>query len=665
MTVSDRARARLTLDRRQILLGGSALGATWLSGGLARAQQDAAPAQRLAQLRAKLERAEALRAVRRVQNAYAQYCMFGRWSDAAALFTRDALMRDRDGAALGPADIAAHLQQQAGAEGEGLAPGHLNAVMVMSPVLNVSASGARAYGRWHEVAMLGRHGDNATWRGGIYENEYAQEDGVWKIAFSNYYGRFAGPYEAGWRNTPNGGDIVPFHYDPRGAGTPIPALPSNIEPVAEADMPQVLASVQTRIACLTDEAEICNLQNAYGYYLDRKMWDDVADLFVADGLMERDNEGGYFGRDSIRRGLDRFGPAGLAAGELNDRAQIELVVSLSPDGMTATGRGVELAMTGQDNATGQWSVSVFENVYVKEDGVWKFQRMRILPHMKADYAAGWAEGALPPAGPSAEFPPDGPARETVSAYPDALAMPYSLGVPGAPQAAMPAPPVADVETILAKAERAFAVAAAYDGAENISNAYGYYIDEFQWDESALIFSEEGWKELSYVGAYVGRERVRDSLKYRYGLGGRTGPNMTLHQKIQPVITVAPDGRSARIRERLFQLNSSPAAPGSYIGGIYENEVELEAGVWKIAGMDLDYVWLGDYATGWTGIDAARNARYAPSPDFLEQFPPDRELRGVVFAPFPEVAPMGFHYVNPVSGREPPRLLPPGGAPLPL
>ena len=31
---------------------------------------------------------------------------------------------------------------------------------------------------------------------------------------------------------------------------------------------------------------------------------------------------------------------------------------------------------------------------------------------------------------------------------------------------------------------------------------------------------------------------------------------------------------------------------------------------------------------------------------------DAPLRGSVFAPYPRVAPMGFHFANPVSGREP-------------
>jgi hypothetical protein len=39
-------------------------------------------------------------------------------------------------------------------------------------------------------------------------------------------------------------------------------------------------------------------------------------------------------------------------------------------------------------------------------------------------------------------------------------------------------------------------------------------------------------------------------------------------------------------------------------------------------------------------------------------PPDAPLRGAPAAPYPDLATMAFHYKNPVSGRDPPELLPP-------
>src|SRR5690606_24378962 len=153
---------------------------------------------------------------------------------------------------------------------------------------------------------------------------------------------------------------------------------------------------------------------------------------------------------------------------------------------------------------------------------------------------------------------------------------------------------------------------AYDGAENISNAYGYYIDEFLWHDMADVFSVNGWKELSYIGTYVGRERIRESVIRRYSTVGRRPNALVIHQKTQPVVHVAGDGRNAKIRTRLFQMTSSYANPGSWLAGIYENEVVLENGLWKISAMDLDYTWTAGYDVGWASVESAAARRFAPT-----------------------------------------------------
>jgi hypothetical protein len=131
--------------------------------------------------------------------------------------------------------------------------------------------------------------------------------------------------------------------------------------------------------------------------------------------------------------------------------------------------------------------------------------------------------------------------------------------------------------------------------------------------------------------------------------------------------VASDGRSARIRNKLLQLNSSRDGDGSYLIGIYENNVVRERGVWKISRMDLDYTWNANYSTGWARVTptappgprtpAATPAAPRPAPA-NNGVPPDGPLRGAPAAPYPGLAVMAFHYKNPVSGRDPPELLPP-------
>ena len=194
---------------------------------------------------------------------------------------------------------------------------------------------------------------------------------------------------------------------------------------------------------------------------------------------------------------------------------------------------------------------------------------------------------------------------------------------------------------------------AYHASENLATAYGYYIDEFAWDETADIFSRDGSKELSYVGTYVGRERIRQSLKLRYP-NPKSPDFLTLHQVVQPVIHVSADARTAKIRARLFQMGGPSGGEGSWVSGIYENTSVDEGGTWKLSGMDLDYVWRAPSRGGWVRV---KTPPVAPEVAMVSDFPPDRPLRGSIAAPFPKVHAVPFHYSNPVSGRVPPLLLP--------
>ncbi|MGB3794734.1 MAG: hypothetical protein WA957_00315 [Alteraurantiacibacter sp.] len=52
-----------------------------------------------------------------------------------------------------------------------------------------------------------------------------------------------------------------------------------------------------------------------------------------------------------------------------------------------------------------------------------------------------------------------------------------------------------------------------------------------------------------------------------------------------------------------------------------------------------------------GIDPANNSRFDVGADVIAEFAPDPPLRGETFAHYPDIKPMGFHFDNPVSGRE--------------
>lgn len=627
--------------RRAILLGGgSLLLASCATATLNRSERPSSKSS-AAEQTAHLADVRAIREIKRLQHLWAHYAEAGQWADMADLFTPDGVWTDGVATHSGRAQIAAQVRDVAGGDANGLAAHALNIHLFLSPVITMSPDGQSARGRWHEVAMTGRHGVSAGWAGGIHVIDYVQSQTGWAIARMHYHPQFAGPYSHGWKHVTPIVPMVPYHYTPDQAGKPW-----GMDRAATAPMPTTRIAAEAEL--LVDESLVQNLQAAFGFYLDRKMYDDIVDLFSDDALIDIAAVGQFKGKDGVRRALAGFGAPGLQTGELNDRPQLMPVITLAADGRSAQLRNIEIGMTGQHAGETYWSATVQNFTFRKgDDGVWRIAGLERSPRMRTTYADGW-QTPLPAALPHpADAAPDSRSRLADAAYPMHTSPAVRVSRALAPPATLAAH--ATSQTNLARA-------AAFDGAENIANAYGYYIDEFRWDDTANLFATDGWKELSYIGTYIGRERVRGSLFSRYGNAGRGAAFMAIHQKTQPYVTVSADGSRANIRLRLFQFNSAANGPGSWISGIYENQTVLEDGIWRIHGMDLDYVWLADYPGGWAAIVPGSSERYRPKPEDVAKNPPDAPLRGMTFAPYPTIAPMGFHFNNPVSGRMPPTFL---------
>ena len=615
----------------------------------------------VAELEPMVERAEAIRAVKRLQYAYGHYAEFGLWHDLADLFAADGIGHYPAGD-LKKEEIRRLFLKDIGGGKLGLPEGLLYPHIMLQPVVTLAPNGKSAKGRWRVFTMLGFHEKNANWAGGVYENEYVLEGGVWKIKDLRFYLQYSGPYEqAGW--TIDKGDI-PIHYTPDLAGAPVP---EDIEPAVPVSLPDEKALTH-RLRDLLRRAQRLNDQQ------------EVANLFSDKGTMEPGLRGVYVGRKSIRRALEQFGPQGLREGELNDHLQLQTLVNVSPDGLTARARGSELIMSGQYGAAGEWGLGVFENAYVKQDGIWRIQSMHIYPIMRADYDKGWAKGAKPAMGINKEYPPDRPPTATYELFPK-FYIPkfhYDNPVTGLPSqypkgtmlvggfsgskaaVSSEAGPdtnevtITDMERISEEVKRLIRRSIGYDTCENLASAYGYYIDDFLWDDFADLFALDGWREAPFVGVYVGRERIRKSLKIQYPFaGGRATGFFTCHQFIQPVIHVSEDGRSADIRVRLLQLSGGDGTDGLWMAGILEKKAVVEDGTWKLCAMDLDYTWTADYKGGWAKGPMSLKLSAG---NIMETFPPDRPMRGPAMAPFPKIMDMPFHYVNPVSGRRPGLLL---------
>jgi acetyl esterase/lipase len=671
---------------------------------------------RLNRLEAEVSAAEDLAAIKRLQRIYGYYVDKGMWEDLGSFFTADAVANYPAGTFIGHDSIRQHLFMNVGGKkmGEvGLGDNRLYNHMNIQPVVHLDPGGQTAKGRWRAFATFGSLGGGATWAEGIYEMQYAKVKGVWKFSRLDYYSGFGAPYATGWGTpaaapTPAAGPagsapaaaaapatrprrqlahpadrerkmecdgfpaacIAPFHYEnpstPAGgtawdASTIVASIKGGGDPARRA------ADLAHRATLLHDETEVENLQRIYGYYLDRAMWDQVADLFADDGTIEMAQQGVYVGKPRVREFLGTLGRHGLTDGWLNDHIQLQPVVDVAPDGKTARARSREFAMTGRFQGQGFWSEGVYENAYVKQGGVWKIQSLHFYPTFITDYDKGWGKDAQPAPGVNAQLPPDRPPSEVYEIYPKQHIPPYHYRNPvtgepphypasGGPSAQLAAAKLApkakpfnagrakDIESTVAEAERTVERVKDFHELDNLTSAYGYYLDKNLWNNLADLFSRDGSIELAQRGVYKGQKRVREFLLAVFGRGGE-GPvagRLGNHVQMQPVIHVAEDGKTAKIRVRMMQqLNFGTRA--SMGGSVYENEAVKEDGVWKLSVDHTMNTFTAAYDGGWTKTSGTA----VPGPS--KELPPDAPPT-LVFKMFPVVYDIPFHYANPVSGR---------------
>src|SRR4051794_30455576 len=145
--------------------------------------------------------------------------------------------------------------------------------------------------------------------------------------------------------------------------------------------PPALRMMQERIERLEAELDtarsiqqIERLQRAYGYYLDKALWDEAVDLLTADCTAEIAGRGVYVGRDRalvLFRDVLGGGRIGLADGQLYNHMNLQGVVTMGPGRDEARGRWRALIQVGRLGTTALWAEGPYENHYRRERGVWR------------------------------------------------------------------------------------------------------------------------------------------------------------------------------------------------------------------------------------------------------------------------------------------------------
>ena len=401
-----------------------------------------------AALATNLARLRDLRQIENLIGAYGYYLDKQVWDSLAELFAEDATMEiSQRGIYVGRASIrkALALFGPQGIEG-----GHVHNHLQLQPLIHVAADGMRAWARSRAFSQLGTYAGNSIWHGGVYENEFVKEHGVWKFKTDHVYTTYFADYERGWMNGPRaaakvsdkippdrppseiyeafpGVYLPPFHYRHPVTGAALSQLrePPRPRAPAAADAAEArIARLARRVQRLEDECAIEILQRAYGYFVDKGLWQEAADLFAEDGTLEIGGRGVFVGRTRVLAYLKWLEPNGLTPGKLFEHMQLQPVITLGANGRSAQGRWHFFAQVGAYQKFALWGLGTYENEYVKENGVWKLKRLHAYFRMYTPYADGWGKTASPITQPEKDLPPDRPPSVQPRHYPSPYVPPF-------------------------------------------------------------------------------------------------------------------------------------------------------------------------------------------------------------------------------------------------
>jgi hypothetical protein len=175
-------------------------------------------------------------------------------------------------------------------------------------------------------------------------------------------------------------------------------------PATEGALAKRLAELEHEVGILQDKNEIKELHYKYGYYIDKCMWREAVDLFADKDSEVRFANGIYKGKAGAFR---------LYVGWM------QLIIDPAPDRKTAKMRGRGFLIGGVHKSKKDPIVGVpnqfleggvYENIYVKENGVWKIKLLDYNMLWQADYEPGvyGSEAHIPPLTKTYPEDPNGP-----------------------------------------------------------------------------------------------------------------------------------------------------------------------------------------------------------------------------------------------------------------
>ncbi len=170
--------------------------------------------QAVRELARRVDRLESAQAVRNLQHAYGYYLDKCLYSEVVGLFSADCEIVFMGGIYRGIPGArrlyAGRFRGRFTDGGDGPVPGFLLDHPQLQDVVHVDEDGEHASARFRTLMQAGTH-DSVDhprsraaqwWEGGLYENRYVRERGVWKIQRLRYQPVWHAVYDDGWAHTP-------------------------------------------------------------------------------------------------------------------------------------------------------------------------------------------------------------------------------------------------------------------------------------------------------------------------------------------------------------------------------------------------------------------------------------------------------------------------------
>ena len=132
--------------------------------------------------------------------------------------------------------------------------------------------------------------------------------------------------------------------------------------------------------------------------------------------------------------------------------------------------------------------------------------------------------------------------------------------------------------------------------KRLQYSYAHYAESGLWLDLGDLFATNGVAHYAQ-GDFRGPESLRKFYLQELGRGqlGLAEGRIYPHIMIQPVVTVAEDGKTARGRWHVIAMLGSYGASASWAGVVYENRYVFEDGVWKISELSYNSQYSGRYS----------------------------------------------------------------------